>query len=53
MLSPSVIFPDAVNCVPSTSNVEFAPSVIAPANELVPVEVEIVPPLTVTASVVE
>jgi len=39
--------------VPPTSAVEVAPRVIAPAKEEVPVDVLIVPPLTVNPSVVE
>ncbi len=46
------ITPDTVSCVPLTSTVELPPSDIAPANEDVPVEVLIVPPFIVSASVV-
>ena len=47
------IIPDNVNWVPPTSTVELAVKEIAPAKEDVPVDVLIVPPLTVNASVVE
>jgi len=49
----SCITPETVNSVPSTLNIESAPSVITPAKEDVPVDVAIVPPLFVIASVVE
>ena len=44
--------PLRVNCVPSTSTIEFPFRVISPANILVPVDVEIVPDESIS-SVVE
>ena len=50
--TPSSMTPLKVNWVPAISRVLSAPKVMLPLTLEVPVEVEIVPPLTVKASVV-
>ena len=48
-----LMIPESVSCVPPTSMVELPPSATVPAKLLLPVLVLSVPPLSVTASVVE